>query len=54
MDAKAYPKVENTFKVLGGNLMDSVGIFIPLLNVMPMEWNEDIWSKQQVTEVRIP
>lgn len=54
MDAKAYPKVENTFKVLWGNLMDSVGIFIPLLNVMPMEWNKDIWSKQQVTEVRIP
>lgn len=31
MDAKAYPKLENTFKVLGGNLMDSFGIFILLV-----------------------
>ena len=28
---KTYPKLENTFKVLGGNLMDSFGIFILLV-----------------------
>ena len=39
MDAKAYPKLENTFKVLGRNLMDSVGIFI-LLVEMSCLWNE--------------